>query len=100
LPPASGEPERYRRETPFDGITAARWVYCNTVTTHKTTIEVDESLVERAASILGTRGLKATVHRALEEVVASEARRRLVERLRAMDGLDLDKPEVMAEAWR
>jgi Arc/MetJ family transcription regulator len=61
---------------------------------------VDESLVERAAAILGTRGLKATVHRALEDVVAGEARRRLVERLRTMDGLDLDNPEVMAQAWR
>ena len=68
--------------------------------THKTTIEVDKELVERAAAILGTRGLKATVHRALEEVVAGEARRRLVQRLRTMEGLDLDKPEVMARAWR
>jgi Arc/MetJ family transcription regulator len=69
-------------------------------TFHKTTLEVDEALVQRAAAILGTRGLKATVHRALEEVVAAEARRRLVERLRTMEGLDLDKPEIMAQAWR
>jgi Arc/MetJ family transcription regulator len=67
---------------------------------HKTTIEVDEALVERASEILGTRGLKATVQRALEEVVAQEARQRLVQRLQTMDGLDLDKNEVMAQAWR
>ena len=67
---------------------------------HKTTLEIDEVLVQRAAAVLGTRGLKATVHRALEEVVAAEARRRLVERLRTMDGLDLDDQEVMARAWR
>lgn len=67
---------------------------------HKTTLEVDEELVARAGAILGTRGLKATVQRALEEVVAREARRRFVERLLVMEGLDLDDPEVMAGAWR
>ena len=67
---------------------------------HKTTLEVDEDLVARAGTILGTRGLKATVQRALEEVVAREARRRFAQRLQAMDGLDLDNPELMAEAWR
>ncbi len=67
---------------------------------HRTTIEVDEALVARAAAVLGTRGLKATVHRALEEVIAGEARRRLAKRLTTMDGLDLDKPEVMTTAWR
>lgn len=67
---------------------------------HKTTIEIDEALVARAGAILGTRGLKATVQRALEEIVAQEARRRLTDRLRTMQGLDLDKPEVMEQAWR
>lgn len=67
---------------------------------HKTTLEVDEELVARAGAILGTRGLKATVRRALEEVVAREARRRFAERLLKMEGLDLDNPEVMAQAWR
>jgi Arc/MetJ family transcription regulator len=67
---------------------------------HKTTLEVDEELVARAGAILGTRGLKATVQRALEEVVAREARRCFAERLLTMEGLDLDDPEVMAGAWR
>jgi Arc/MetJ family transcription regulator len=67
---------------------------------HKTTLEVDEILVQRASVILGTRGLKATVHRALEEVVAREARQRFVERLQHMQGLDLDQADLMAEAWR
>ena len=53
---------------------------------HKTTLEVDEDLVAQASAILGTRGLKATVHRALEEVVAHEARRHFVERLRDVTG--------------
>jgi Arc/MetJ family transcription regulator len=67
---------------------------------HKTTLEVDEELVARAGAILGTRGLKATVQRALEEVVAREARRRFAQRLLTMEGLDLDDPEIMAGAWR
>jgi Arc/MetJ family transcription regulator len=66
----------------------------------KTTVEVDDELVARAGAILGTRGLKATIHRALEEVVARQARLRLVDRLRAMDGLDLDDAEAMRRAWR
>jgi Arc/MetJ family transcription regulator len=67
---------------------------------HKTTLEIDEELVAQASAILGTRGLKATVQRALEEVVAREARRRFAERLQSMHGLDLDDPELMARAWR
>ncbi len=66
----------------------------------KTTLEVDEALVKRASEILGTRGLKATVQRALEEVLATYARRRAIQQLQEMDGLDLDRPDVMAEAWR
>lgn len=66
----------------------------------KTTLEVDETLVERASEILGTRGLKATVQRALEEVLAGHARRNAIQQLQEMDGLDLDQPDVMAEAWR
>jgi Arc/MetJ family transcription regulator len=67
---------------------------------HKTTLEIDEALVKQASAILGTRGLKATVQRALEDVVAREARQRFAERLRRMDGLDLDQADVMAQAWR
>jgi Arc/MetJ family transcription regulator len=66
----------------------------------KTSIDLDDGLVARAAAVLGTRGFKATVQRALEEVVARDARMRLAERLRCMTGLDLDKPEVMDRAWR
>jgi len=66
---------------------------------HKTTLQVDEDLVARAGAILGTRGLKATVQRALEEVVAREARRRFGQRLQAMDGLELDNPALIAGAW-
>jgi Arc/MetJ family transcription regulator len=66
----------------------------------KTTVEVDDELLARASAALGTRGLKATMHRAFEEVLALDARRRAIEQLATMDGLDLDRPEVMAKAWR
>ena len=66
----------------------------------KTTLELDEELFAQAQRVLGTRGLKATVARAFEEVLAVDARRRAIEQLQQMDGLDLDDPEVMASAWR
>lgn len=66
----------------------------------KTTLEVDEELFERTKHVLGTRGLKATVQRAFEEVLALDARRRTIQQLQEMDGLDLDRPEVLADAWR
>jgi Arc/MetJ family transcription regulator len=66
----------------------------------KTTIEIDDELFERVKEVLGTRGLKATVQCAFQEVIALDARRRSLRQLREMDGLDLDKPEVMADAWR
>ena len=66
----------------------------------KTTIEVDEQLFERTRDVLGTKGLKATVQRAFEQVLAIDARRRAVEQLETMSGLDLDNPDTMAAAWR
>ena len=66
----------------------------------KTTLVVDDALLRRASAVLGTTGIKATVDRALEEVVAADGRRRFAERLREMRGLDLDDPQVMDAAWR
>jgi len=64
------------------------------------TIELDEDLFERAQTVLGTKGLKATVTRAFEEILALDARRRAIQQLQTMDGLDLDRAEVMDGAWR
>lgn len=66
----------------------------------KTTLEVDDELYEQARQILRTRGLKATVHRAFEEVLAQNARREMIQQLRELRGLDLDRPDILAEAWR
>lgn len=35
---------------------------------HKTTVEIDTDELERAETVLGTSGIKATVNRALREV--------------------------------
>ncbi len=66
----------------------------------KTTLEFDEALYARAREALGTRGLKATVHRAFESVLALEARREAIHQLQEMEILELDSPEVLASAWR
>ena len=66
----------------------------------KTTLTVNDELVAQAGAVLGTRGLKATIDRALEEVVALAARRVAVQQLMEMRGLELDQPDVMAAAWR
>ncbi len=65
----------------------------------KTTLVIDDALVEQARSILGTRGIKDTVDRALQEVVRSAARRALIRRMETLDGLDLADADVMRQAW-
>lgn len=66
----------------------------------KTTIVIDDDLVAQAKRALGTTGLKETIDAALLEAVRAQVRRDHIERLRTMRGLDLDKPEVMDQAWR
>ena len=66
----------------------------------KTTIDIDPRKAARARRLLGTTTLRETVDRALDAVIRDDARRRTVERLERMDGLDLDKAQVMRDAWR
>lgn len=67
----------------------------------RTTIEMDEQLLEAAQAVLGTRGLKETVDRALREVVRASRRRALADRLSSGAGLDLDDETVRAaRQWR
>lgn len=70
------------------------------MTTRKTTIEIDEDLLDEVRGVLGTTTLKDTVDQALREVLRERARRDEVEALSAMRGMDLDDDEVMAGAWR
>lgn len=67
----------------------------------KTMVDIDPDLLAEARSVLGASTIKETVNRALAELVALAARRRLVEQLRSADGLDLSVPDaVRDEAWR
>jgi hypothetical protein len=64
---------------------------------HKTTLLIDDAKVRRAREILGTHGIKDTIDRALDEVLALQARRRELERLKKLTRNDL---EAMRKAWR
>ncbi len=64
----------------------------------KTAIVIDQDLARQAGAVLGTTGVMRTVQRSLEQVVAEAARRRFVERLSRMEGLDLADHEVMDRA--
>lgn len=70
------------------------------MTVRKTTIAIDEAAAAEASRVLGTKGLSATVNQSMREVAAMAARRRFIERLRRMEGMDLDDPDVMSGAWR
>jgi Arc/MetJ family transcription regulator len=61
---------------------------------------VDDELFSQARKALGTKGIKDTVDRALQQAVAADAGRRFLDRLRQTQDLDLDDPEVMRGAWR
>lgn len=66
----------------------------------KTSVDIDDRLVEQARNVLGTASIKDTINSALREVVRSEARREEIRALSQMDGLDLADEQVMANAWR
>ncbi len=66
----------------------------------KRLIDIDNRLLREAAAILGASTMKETINSALQEVVHREQRRRHADRLSEMRGLDLDRPDVMRDAWR
>ena len=68
--------------------------------TRKTSVEIDEELLEAAKRILDTSTVKDTVEEAFRELARVEARRHEVEALTRMKDLDLADPDVMAGAWR
>ena len=65
----------------------------------KTSVDIDDRLIEQARNLLGTNSINETIDRALREVVRNEARREEIRALAQMDGLDLSNEQVMAEAW-
>lgn len=66
----------------------------------KTSVEINERLLEKAMNLLGAGSIKETINGALREVVNRDARHREIRALAEMDGLDLSDREVMARAWR
>ena len=66
----------------------------------KTSVDIDERLIEQAKGLLGTASIKETINGALREVVRRDAQRQEIRALTEMDGLDLSDAEVMAKAWR
>lgn len=68
---------------------------------HKTTLLIDDKKIARVRRLLGTKGIRDTVEGALDEVIAIRARRRVIDQLRTMDGLDEDVlRNARKEAWR
>ena len=66
----------------------------------KTSVDVDDRLLDQVRAVLGTSSIKETIDGALREVLRAEARRREIRALVVMDGLDLADEKVMARAWR
>jgi len=70
------------------------------MSTRKTSVEIDEGLLEEVRGILATSTIRETIEEAFREVVRQRARREEIEALSLMRGMELDDPEVMAGAWR
>ena len=68
--------------------------------TRKTSVAIDEALFDDVRAILGTATLRETVEEAFLRVRREQARREEVDALATMRGMDLDKPRIMAKAWR
>lgn len=64
----------------------------------RTTIEIDDALLERAQEALGTRGLKETVDKALREAIRRQLRERLAERL--VTGVGVERSPDLLERTR
>ena len=54
----------------------------------RTSVIIDDDLVEQAKRALGTNGITDTIEAALHEAIRAERRRRLVRRFRSGDGFD------------
>ena len=66
----------------------------------KTSVVIDDRLLEQVQGLLGTRSIRDTIDTALREIVRNEARRQEIAALSEMDGLDLANEEIMSRAWR
>jgi Arc/MetJ family transcription regulator len=69
------------------------------VTERKTVVKIDEDLLAEAKEVLGTTSIVDTVNQALKEVVALGARRRLIDRHRALSASIDDPDRERRRAW-
>jgi Arc/MetJ family transcription regulator len=63
---------------------------------HRTTIEIDQALLDEAREVLGTSGIRETVETAMREAINAELRRQLAARVRSGEGFDTG-PEILAQ---
>ena len=66
----------------------------------KRLIDIDDDLLEEVRDLIGASTMKEAVNGALQHVVDFDLRVRHVQRLRSMEGIDLDDAELMRDAWR
>jgi len=66
----------------------------------KRLIDIDDDLLKEVRSLTGAATMKEAVNGALRHVVDFELRVRHVQRLRSMEGIDLDDDELMRDSWR
>ena len=66
----------------------------------KTSVDIDEELLEEVRALLKTSTIKETIDCAFHEILRIEARRQEVQSLIQMEDLDLADEKVMAGAWR
>lgn len=62
----------------------------------KTALNIDREKVRRAAEVLGTSGTTETIDAALTEIIARDARARLVERMRS---LTAEQRDSILHSW-
>ncbi len=70
------------------------------MSTRKTSVEINEELLDHVRRILATTTVKETIEEAFREIVRAKARREEVRALTAMSGMDLADPAIMEQAWR
>jgi Arc/MetJ family transcription regulator len=63
-------------------------------------VEIDPELLDAAKSFLGTTTIKETIVGGLRVFVGSLVTGEHLRDMHTLEGLDLDDPEVMAQAWR
>lgn len=54
----------------------------------RTSVELDDQLLEQVQQVLGTSGIKDTIETAFQEVLRADMRRRLATRIRNGKGVD------------